>query len=137
MAKAELTTEAVQSATLPFQSVHNVHGSDGLSLGVLGVGDGVTDDVLKEHLQDTTGFLVDQTGDALHTTSASQTADGRLRDPLDVIPENLAMAFRTSFPESFTTLTASRHDDRLLQGRPQRDKPARITPGHSEPAVQK
>ncbi|KAG5452957.1 hypothetical protein CSKR_202355 [Clonorchis sinensis] len=89
---------------------------------MLGVGDGVTNDVLKEHLQDTTGFLVDQTGDALRATSTSQTADGWLGDPLDVIPENLAMAFRASFPESFTTLTTFRRDDGLSQDRPQRDE---------------
>ncbi|KER22208.1 hypothetical protein T265_09633 [Opisthorchis viverrini] len=62
MIEAELTTEAVESAASAFQSVHNVHGSDGLSLGVLSVGDGVTDDVLQEHLEDTAGLLVDQTG---------------------------------------------------------------------------
>ena len=37
---------------MAFQGVDDVHGSDGLSLGVLTVGDGVTDDVLEEDLED-------------------------------------------------------------------------------------
>ena len=46
-----LTAESVEGAALTFQSVDNVHGSDGLPLGVFGVGDGIPDDVLKEHLE--------------------------------------------------------------------------------------
>ncbi|KFK24315.1 hypothetical protein AALP_AAs45058U000100, partial [Arabis alpina] len=46
-------------------------------------GDGVTDDVLKEHLEHTTGLLVDETGDTLDSTTASQTTDGGLGDSLD------------------------------------------------------
>ena len=43
-------SEAVESSPLPLESVDDVHGSDSLPLGVLGVGDGVSDDVLQEHL---------------------------------------------------------------------------------------
>ena len=39
-----LTTEAVQSAALALQSVDDVERGDGLALGVLSVGDSVTDD---------------------------------------------------------------------------------------------
>ena len=42
---------------------------------MLSVGHRVTDDVLKEDLQDTTGFLVNQAGDTLDTTTASKTTD--------------------------------------------------------------
>ena len=45
-------SEAVESSPLPLESVDDVHGSDSLPLGVLGVGHGVTDDVLQEHLQE-------------------------------------------------------------------------------------
>ena len=48
--KIELTSESVQGSALSFQSIDNVHGSDSLPLGVLGVGDGISDDVLQEHL---------------------------------------------------------------------------------------
>jgi hypothetical protein len=44
---------------LTLESVDNVEGGDGLALGVLGVGDGVTDDPLEEGLQNTTGLFVD------------------------------------------------------------------------------
>jgi hypothetical protein len=54
-----LTTETVQGAALALKGVDNVKRGDGLALGVLSVGDGVTDDTLKEGLQDTTGLLVD------------------------------------------------------------------------------
>ena len=43
-----LAAESVQGPALPLQSVDNVHGSDSLPLGVLGVGDGISDDVLQE-----------------------------------------------------------------------------------------
>ena len=54
-----LTTETVKGAALTLKSVDNVEGGDGLALGVLSVGDSVTDDTLKERLQDTTGLLID------------------------------------------------------------------------------
>ena len=43
---SSLTAESVQSPALSLQSVDNVHGCDGLPLGVLSVGDSITDDVL-------------------------------------------------------------------------------------------
>ena len=91
-----LTTEAVQGAALSLQSVDHVHGGDGLALGVLGVGDGITDDVLEEHLQDTAGLFVDEPGDTLHTTTASETADGWLGDTLDVITQHLPVTLGAS-----------------------------------------
>ena len=95
--ETRLSTESVQGSALSFQSVDDVHGGHSLSLGVLGVGDGVTDHVLQEHLEDTAGLLVDQTGDTLHAATASQTADSGLGDSLDVITENLAMTLGASF----------------------------------------
>uniref|UniRef100_A0A9J7YVI1 Histone H4 n=1 Tax=Cyprinus carpio carpio TaxID=630221 RepID=A0A9J7YVI1_CYPCA len=97
-------------ASLSFERVHNVHSGDGLSLGVLGVGDGVADHVLQEHLQHPAGLLVDQTGDALDSAAASQTTNGGFGDSLDVITQNFTMTLSASFPESFTAFTSSRHD---------------------------
>ena len=45
-----LSTETVQGATLSLESVDDVHGGDRLPLGVFGVGNSVTDNVLEEHL---------------------------------------------------------------------------------------
>ena len=56
-----LTSESVQGPALSLESIDDVHGCDGLPLGVLCVGDGITDDVLKENLEDTSGLFVDQT----------------------------------------------------------------------------
>ena len=108
-----LSTESVQGPSLSLQSVDDVHGCDGLPLGVLGVGDGITDDVLKENLEDTTGLFVDETADSLHTTSASQTADGGLGDTLDVITQDFAMTLGASFAESLSSFTTSRHVELL------------------------
>ena len=104
-----LPAEAVQSPALAFQSVDHVHGGDGLPLGVLGVGDGITDHVLQENLQDTAGLLVDQTRDTLDTTSACQTTDSGLGDALDVIPKYFAMTLGTSLSQTFASLTTARH----------------------------
>lgn len=57
--RTTLTTETVQGAALALEGVDDVEGGDGLALGVLGVSNSVTDNALKEGLQDTTGFLVD------------------------------------------------------------------------------
>ena len=78
----DLAAESVQSTSLALESVDDVHGGDGLALGVLGVGDGVTDNVLQEHLENSAGLLVDETTDALHSATASQATDGRLSDAL-------------------------------------------------------
>ena len=40
-----LTSESVESSALSFQSIDDIHSGDGLSLGVLGVGDSITDDI--------------------------------------------------------------------------------------------
>ena len=53
-----LTSESVQGASLPLEGIDDIHGGDGLPLGMLGVGDGVPDHVLKEDLEDATGLLV-------------------------------------------------------------------------------
>ena len=84
-----LAAEAVEGAALALEGVDDVHGRDGLAAGVLGVGDRVTDDVLKEDLEDTAGLLVDEAADALDTTTARKTADGRLGNALDVSRKTL------------------------------------------------
>jgi len=47
--------------------------------------------VFQEDLEDTTRLFVNKTGDALDTTSTSQTADSGLSDPLDVVAQDLAV----------------------------------------------
>ena len=81
----DLTAESVQSLSLTFQGIDYVHGSDCLPLGMLGVSDCITDNILQEVLQDTSGLFVDQSADTFHTSSSSQTSDCWLSDALDVI----------------------------------------------------
>ena len=104
-----LTSKPVQSAALPLQSIDNIHSSDSLSLGMLSVGHSITDDILKEHLQDTTGLLIDEARDTLDTTTASKTTDGGLGDTLDVVTENLPVTLGASLSETLASFATSRH----------------------------
>ena len=112
--RANLTAKTIESAPLAFQSVDNIHGSDSLSLGVLGVGDGITDHVLQKYLENTASFFVDETGHTLHTTTTSQATNCSLGDSLDVVAEDFPVALGTSFSETFAYLSTARHDELLL-----------------------
>jgi len=109
--RCPLTAETVQSASLTLQSVDDVHGGHSLALGVFSVRHSVTDHVLQEHFEDATSLLVDQARDTLHTTSASKTTDGWLRDALDVVTKYLAMTLGATLAETFASFTTSRHTD--------------------------
>ena len=74
----DLSSETIDGSSLSLESVDNVEGGDGLTASVFGVGDSVTDDGFQEGLEDSTGFLVDQSGDSLDSSSASETTDGWL-----------------------------------------------------------
>ena len=104
-----LAAEAVEGTALTFQSVDDVHGGDGLPLGVFRVGHSVTDDVLEEHFEHTTGLLVDQAGDTLDTSTASKTTDSRLGDALDVVTQHFPVTLGASLSESFASFAASSH----------------------------
>jgi hypothetical protein len=107
---------------LSLESVDNVERSDSLALGVLSVGDSVTNDTLEEGLQNTAGLLVDHwrglagkcwgwserhTGwDTLDTATASETTDRGLGDTLDVVAENLAVTLRAALSETLATFAA-------------------------------
>lgn len=54
-----LTTETVKGAALTLECVDDIERSDGLALGVLSVGDSVTDNTLKEGLKNSASLLVD------------------------------------------------------------------------------
>ena len=102
-----LSAEAVECLSLAFQGVDNVEGSDGLSLGVFGVGDGVSNDIFKEDLEYATGFFVNQTRDTFDTTTSGKTSNGWFGDTLDVITKYLSVPFGTSLSETFSSFAAS------------------------------
>jgi len=92
---------------LSLKSIDDIHGGDSLSSGVLGVSDRVSDDVLKEDLEDTSGLLVDKSRDSLDSTSSCQSSDGRLGDTLDVVSQDLAMSLGTSLTQTLSSFTSS------------------------------
>lgn len=101
----QLTAETVEGTALALERVDDIQRGDGLALSVLGVGDGVTDDGLKEGLEHTAGLLVDHGGDTLDTATASQTADGGLGDTLDVVAQDLAVTLGAALAETLAALT--------------------------------
>ena len=104
-----LAPKTIEGTTLPFEGIDDIHGGDSLPLGMLGVGDGITDDVLKEDLEDTTGLFVDEARDTLDTTTTCQTADCRLGDTLDVITQHLPVPLGTSLSKPLSTLASACH----------------------------
>ena len=68
---------------MSLESIDDVEGGDGLSLGVLGVGDRVPDDVLEEASEDESGLVIDERADSLDTSSSGESSDGRLGDSHD------------------------------------------------------
>ena len=106
---ADLAAEAVEGSALSLEGVDDVHGGDGLSSGVLGVGDSVSDDVLKEDLEDTSGLLVDEAGDSLDAASSGQSPDGGLGDSLDVVSKDLSVPLGAALTETFASFSSAGH----------------------------
>ena len=107
--KYKLTAETVQSTSLAFQTVNYIHGGNGLPLGMLGVGNGITDNVLQEYLEDSAGLFVDETGDTLDTTTTSQPTDCRLGDTLDIITQDLPVPLGASLAQTFASFSSASH----------------------------
>jgi hypothetical protein len=97
-----------ETGRLTLECVDNIERSDSLALCVLGVCDSVTDDTLKEGLQNTAGLLVDHSGDTLDTTTTSETADRGLGYTLDVVAKNLAVTLGAALAETLATFAAWR-----------------------------
>ena len=109
--RRKLTSESVQGTSLPLEGIHDVHGSDCLPLGMLSVCHGITDDVLQENFENSTGLLVDEARDTLDTTTAGKTPNGRLRDTLDVITENFPVTLSATLSETLSSFATSGHVD--------------------------
>ena len=104
---ASSASESVESSALSLQSVDDVHGGDGLSLGVLGVGDRISDHVLQEHFENTSRLFVDQAGDTLDSATSCQTSNGRLRYALDVVTQDFSVSLGATFAQSFASFSSS------------------------------
>lgn len=86
---------------MTLEGVDDVERGDSLALGVLSVGDSVTNDTLKEGLENTAGLLVDHGRDTLDTTTTRETTDGWLGDTLDVVTQDLSVTLGTTLAEAF------------------------------------
>ena len=95
---------------------HHVVGGDGPATSMLGVGDGVADDVGDEVLEHRAGLLVHESGQALDPSAASEATDGGARYPLDVVAQNLAVALGPSLAEAFAAFALSKHRDHCVSG---------------------
>ena len=91
-----LSSKSIESSALALQSVDDVEGCDSLAACVLGVGDGVSDYILEEDLQDSPRLLIDEAGDTLDASTTSQSANSGLCDALDVVPEYLPVPLGSS-----------------------------------------
>jgi hypothetical protein len=104
-----LTSKSIKGAALPLESIDNVHSSDSLPLGMFSVGDSISDDILKENLENTTGLFIDESRDTLDSSSAGQTPDGRLGYSLDVVSQHLTMTLSTSLSQPLASFATSSH----------------------------
>ena len=108
-----LTSESVQSTSLPLEGIDDIHSGYSLPLGVFSVGDSVSDDILEEYLEDTTGFLVDKSGDSFDSSSTSKSTDGWLGDSLDIISKDLTVTFGATLSKTLSSFAATRHVDSM------------------------
>jgi hypothetical protein len=99
---------------LTLEGIDNIHGCDSLPLGMFSVGDSITDDILKEDFENSTGLLIDEARDTLDTSTASQSADSGLGDTLDVITQHFSVTLGASLAKSFASFSSSSHVDKLL-----------------------
>nr|GMD18906.1 histone H4 [Ipomoea batatas] len=103
------------SPALPLEGVDDIHRRHGLPPSVLGVGHGVSDHILEEDFEDSPGLLVDEAGDTLHASSTSQTANGRLGNPLDVVAKHLPVTLGSSLAQSLASLSTAGHFCRVKE----------------------
>lgn len=102
-------TKAIQRSALPFEGVNNIHCGDCPSARVLGVRDGVADNVLEKDLQDAAGLVVNEPGDALDAAAPSQSSNRRLADALDGVAEHFAVALDASIAQTQAAFAAPCH----------------------------
>ena len=80
---------------------------------MLSVGDSITDNILKENFENSSGLFIDESRDTLDSTSPGQTPDGGLGDSLDVITQDFAMTLCASLSESLSSFASAGHDERI------------------------
>ena len=105
--KTCLSTKSIQSLALTLEGVDDIHGSHGLATSVLGVGDGIANNILQKDLEDTTGLLINQPRDALDAATAGETADGGLGNALDIVAQDLAVTLGAALSKSLASFSSA------------------------------
>lgn len=72
--------------------------------------DNITNNILKKNFQYSTYLFVHKTRHSLYTSTTGKTPYGWFCNPLHAVTKDLSVTFCTSFPESFSSFTTSRHD---------------------------
>jgi hypothetical protein len=83
------SSETVKGSALSLKSIYDIECGDGLSLGVLGVADGISDNVLEEASEDNSGLVIDERADSLDSTSSGESSDSWLGDTKDGFLDSL------------------------------------------------
>merc|ERR1711976_97946 len=106
----ESVSETVESSTLSLESVDDVHSGDSFSSGVLSVCNGISDDLLKERSEDSSGVVIDEAGDSLDTTSSTESSDSWFGDTVNSGSSGFSgVSFSTVFSNTFHSFTFSDH----------------------------
>ena len=61
------------------------------------------------YLENTAGFLVDESRNTLDSTTASKTPDGWLGNTLDVVTKDLPVTLGATLSKTFASLASARH----------------------------
>ena len=92
---------------MSLESIDDIEGGDGLSLGVFGVGNGVLDNVLEELSEDNSGLVIDEGADSLDTTSSGESSDSWLGDTEDGVLDGLGgESLGSTLSSDFTELSS-------------------------------
>ena len=105
----KLSSKSVQSPALPLEGIDDIKCCHCLTTSMLSVGNCIPDHVLKEHLENASGLLIDQARNTLHTSTTSQPPDCWLGDSLDVVSEHLPVSLGSSLSCISTWHVRSRH----------------------------
>ncbi len=114
----KLSAEAVKGSSLSLEGIDDVHGSHSLSVSVLSVSDGVSDDISEESGEDVSDFLVDVEGDSLDTAASGESSDGRLGDAFDQRSRGLlGVALDADLADSLAAFSSFSDTSHLLSSR--------------------
>ena len=103
-------SESVEGSSLSLECVDNIESGDGLPLGVLGVGDGVSDNILEECSEDVPSLIIDERADSLDTSPSGDSPDCGFGDAKDGLLERfLGVSLGSNFAEALSNFSSSGH----------------------------